>query len=213
MNTKKEIFNFSKVENFDDHINLSIPNYSGLSELFETFVYEYMPVNGVCVDIGCSTGRFLNSLRKSEGTYVGVDAVDFKDRHEGFVFVNGGIVDYLKTLERADVLISMFALQFLGPSERLAAIVELTRLVNGGACLLLAEKVFIESPKINQLIHRSHIQFKRKGFTDKEILDKDYELMGSMFCKTDKEIDNELSFFGNYWQVWQSYNFKAWCIN
>jgi len=57
-----------------------------------------------------------------------------------------------------------------------------------------------------------HIQEKRKSFYDKEILDKDTQLAISMFCKTEKELLEELSEIGNVSKVWQSYNFMGFTV-
>lgn len=45
-----------------------------------------------------------------------------------------------------------------------------------------------------------------------EILDKEYQLSGSMFCKSYNDIMKELNYIGNVTQVWQSYNFIGWII-
>jgi hypothetical protein len=57
-----------------------------------------------------------------------------------------------------------------------------------------------------------HIQEKRKGFTDTEILDKDDQLAVSMYCKNERELNSELNHIGVSTKVWQSYNFMGFCI-
>ena len=54
---------------------------------------------------------------------------------------------------------------------------------------------------------------KREYFKDKEILDKDYQLFGTMFCSESSQIEKELAYLGQYEQVWQSYNFKGWIVH
>ena len=84
---------------------------------------------------------------------------------------------------------------------------------NKGTQVLLSEKVFLTDSKLQTLIHRLHIQEKRKGFTDAEILDKDNQLSVSMFCKTERELDGELKKIGSPTKVWQSYNFMGYVVN
>tara|TARA_R110000868_G_scaffold161145_2_gene391114 strand:- start:622 stop:1272 length:651 start_codon:yes stop_codon:yes gene_type:complete len=211
--TTHEPFDFSAIEDFDAHISLSIPNYSGLMDVFTALFLEYMPPKGKCIDIGCSTGSLLNSLCElTEGDYIGVDNVRMAGMTNTFTFKEEDCIDYLKNLESADIIISSFTLQFLGKHKRVQAVNELTRLVKGGATLLVAEKVYYEDAKVNTVMWREHIRQKRKAFTDTEILDKDYSLFGSMFCETQRSLDEELKSIGLTSQVWQSYNFKGFII-
>ena len=77
---------------------------------------------------------------------------------------------------------------------------------------MISEKIFLNDPVLQTLIHRMHIQEKRKSFTDKEILDKDIQLSTSMFCKTEKELVQELTQIGSVVKVWQSYNFVGYVV-
>ena len=107
----------------------------------------------------------------------------------------------------------MFTLQFLGVAKRKRVLHSLEHLVGfHGATLLIAEKVYLNDPKLQMLIHRMHISEKRKNFTDKDILDKDTKLSVSMFCKTETEIEKELMQIGNVSKVWQSYNFMGFVV-
>ena len=78
--------------------------------------------------------------------------------------------------------------------------------------VLLAEKVHLDDAKIQQSLHRLHIQEIRKNFTDKEILEKDLQLSISMFCKTESELQDEINYIGQATKVWQSYNFMGYVI-
>ena len=208
----KKVFEFDKCGDFDRHIDLSIPNYKGLSDIFSAIVLEYTPPSGKCVDIGCSTGKFLEGLPKVDAEYIGVDVLDMRTKKSTFRFEQSDILDYLEALDQADVIVMMFTLQFLGEQKRRQVLSQLKRLVDNGTCLLIAEKVFLKNTRINHTVHREHIRNKRNGFTSDEILDKDYSLMGKMFCKTQHQIMEELTTLGQFDQVWQSYNFMGWTI-
>ena len=78
--------------------------------------------------------------------------------------------------------------------------------------MLIAEKVFLNDSRLQQIIHKLHIQEKRKGFTDTEILDKDLKLSVSMYCKTEQELMNELNEIGVVSKVWQSFNFMGFMV-
>ena len=213
-------FNFETVEDFDRHIALSIPNYDGLLTIVKAVFLEFMEPNGTCTDIGCSTGRVLTELQRLvPAKYTGVDVIEMLRfppsllEKKYFEFHLSDCVEYLSNLESQDVVISMFTLQFLPNKKRKEAFNNLRRLVSNGTTLILAEKVFSNNVRVNSVLNREHIRQKRGNFTDTEILDKDYELAGSMFCKTSKEINHELASIGNAEQIWQSYNFRAWVVS
>ncbi len=202
------MFNFEKVDDFEKHINLSIPNYDGLCDIFRAFVSEYANPEGVVIDIGCSTGSFLHSINKRLDTkYQGVDVINIS-KYDDFDFIIGDCEELLKNTKNADVIISMFTLQFLGKHKRKRIIKEFKRLIKGGAVLLISEKCFFTG-KVENVLKRDHLQQKRLGFSDTDILNKDKDLFGSMYCLTDVDLNAELSELGSVVQVWQSYNFKG----
>jgi len=89
---------------------------------------------------------------------------------------------------------------------------KIKKIINNGAVFLVAEKVYLDDPVIQTLVHKMHIQEKRKSFTDKDILNKDTQLAVSMFCKTETQLTKELNKIGNVSKVWQSYNFMGFCV-
>jgi len=206
------IFKFEDIDDFDKHIDISIPNYSGLIDICSALFLEFMPAGGICVDIGCSTGKLISDLsKKVRGEYIGVDICDLKGRKEGFKFIKQEAHKYLET-NKSDVIFSIFTLQFMDKHTRAKTVAALKLHVKNGGVVFLAEKVFMDCPKINNALQREHYKKKRDSFTDNEILDKDYQLLGSMFCKTESEIEKEVSFVGDAYKVWQSYNFNGWII-
>ena len=205
-------FDFKKQKDFDNHINLSIPNYSGLVQVFSHIAKEFSQPGSTTVDIGCSTGKFLHNLLKIDDCkYVGIDKVDMKS-FDGFTHVIGDCEEELKKLTDVGVIISMFFLQFLGNKERKKILQTIKKHIDSGAILLVAEKVYINDTRIQTLLHRMHVQTKRENFSDEEILDKDNQLSISMFCKTESELMKELIKLGKVTPVWQSYNFLGYFV-
>jgi len=207
------MFDFSKVDNFDKHINLSIPSYETLSDVFTGIACAFAHSESTVVDIGCSTGRFLSALPKCDGCdYLGIDRVKFKDMNKDFSFSLGDAKEILPTVKNVSVIVSMFCLQFMGEKKRSEVLEIVKEKIDQGATFLISEKIFLNDPVLQTLIHRMHIQEKRKSFTDKEILDKDIQLSTSMFCKTEKELAQELTQIGSVVKVWQSYNFVGYVV-
>ena len=108
-------FDFSKVADFDEHIELSIPNVLTLDKIFRQITHEYAQPESTVIDLGCSTGRFLISLNQlSDCNYVGIDEVNMKDRKQGFNFFQGDAEDYFnQNTDSVSVLISMFFFSFV----------------------------------------------------------------------------------------------------
>tara|TARA_X000001382_G_scaffold119501_2_gene100344 strand:- start:941 stop:1576 length:636 start_codon:yes stop_codon:yes gene_type:complete len=208
-------FDFSKIKDFDKHIELSIPNLSTLDSIFRQITHQYAHPESRVIDFGCSTGRFLDSLTKiNECDYVGVDEIDMK-KQDYFKFWKGDIEDFFSCAVwngNISVMISMFFLQFLGNVKRKRVLKLFKQQIDEGAVLLIAEKVYLNDPVLQQAIHRLHIQEKRKGFSSKQILDKDLQLSHSMFCKTESELEKELKKIGKVSKVWQSYNFMGYVV-
>ena len=90
---------------------------------------------------------------------------------------------------------------------------EIAKRINSGAIFLIAEKVYLNDSRLQHLIHKLHIQEKRKNFSDEEILEKELQLSISMFCKKEDELNEELGKLGSMTKVWQSYNFLGYVIN
>jgi|TARA_R110000796_G_scaffold107997_1_gene218881 tRNA (cmo5U34)-methyltransferase len=210
-------FDFKKVDDFEKHIELSIPNFLTLDNIFKHVTHEFAQPESTVVDLGCSTGRFLSGLTQIEGCqYVGVDTVDMETRRDNFLFIEGDVEKWLEEQLQntavASVIVSMFFLQFLGAKKRARVLNLIRHHIELGAKLLISEKVFLEDSRLQSLIHRLHIQEKRKGFTEKEILDKDLQLSVSMFCKQESELEAELKQLGAVTKVWQSYNFMGYVV-
>lgn len=214
--SKEATFDFEKIDDFDNHINLSIPNFNTLDTIYKHITHQYAEPESIVLDIGCSTGRFLDNLYKRDQVeYIGCDSVDFKNRKKSFNFYHKDVVSTMQELKikNISVIVSMFVLQFLGAKKRKKVIDMMKFHVSNGAIVLISEKVFLNNTKIDNLIHRLHIQEKRKGFTDTEILDKDEQLALSMLCKSENDIRKELESIGNVTKVWQSFNFMGFVVS
>tara|TARA_R100000655_G_scaffold108031_1_gene159301 strand:- start:91 stop:720 length:630 start_codon:yes stop_codon:yes gene_type:complete len=207
------MFDFKSIQDFDKHINLSIPNYKNLSNVFSGITCAFAQPESSVVDIGCSTGRFLSSLPKTKNCkYTGIDESVLQNSFNNFEFIQADIEKALPDIKNISVIVSMFTLQFLGKLKRERVLAKIKERINNGAVFLVAEKVYLDDPVIQTLVHKMHIQEKRKSFTDKDILNKDTQLAVSMFCKTETQLTKELNKIGNVSKVWQSYNFMGFCV-
>ena len=221
------MFDFNKVEDFDKHISLSIPNYDQLFNTFKNIASIYSEPDSCVIDYGCSTGKFLLQLPKKKGCrYYGIDESSlippttssihfFKE--DAILFgeeINQRLeIDIPSNfLNQPSVVVCMFFLQFLTKSERKKMLSVLKSQIDGGAVLLISEKIMLSDIKIDNIISRLHIEEKRKNFTDTEILDKDRQILDSMYILEETELLKELNSIGNATKVWQSYNFCGYVV-
>ena len=160
---KNKPFEFDTIENFDKHINLSIPSYETLSDVFTGVACAFAQPESSVVDLGCSTGKFLSELPKANDcNYIGIDKTELKNIHKGFELTIGDVEKVLPNLDNVSVVVSMFTLQFMGKLKRKRVLSHIKEKVLEGAIFLVAEKVYLDDPLIQTLVHRMHIQEKKK---------------------------------------------------
>lgn len=208
-------FDFSKIDDFDRHINLSIPDYASLTDTFRHLALRYHDPALRLTDLGCSTGSFLHSLTDiNQLCLYGVDSIKFDGMKNNFNFWLGDAEHYFHTHKNVNhgVIVSMFFLQFLTSTKREKVLSQIAHHVANGSTFLIAEKVYLPEVKLHQTISRLHIQNKRNNFNDKDILDKEKDMESSMHCKTSDELEEELWKLGKYYKVWQSYNFMGYIV-
>ena len=211
------IFDFNTIEDFDTHIDLSIPNYSQLLSLFIELTTILSGPDTTVIDYGCSTGKLLKALPKKDACkYIGVDNSNLLPDKD-----DSGIIEYVNTdgtiysyplKPPISVTLSMFFLPFLPKRKRLDMLSIFKEQVTEGSTLLISEKVILDDAQIDNLISRLHIHTKRANFSPTEILDKDRQLLQSMFCKTEAELMEELTEIGTVTKVWQSFNFMGFAV-
>ena len=207
-----EPFSFETIDNFDDHIAQSIPNYHTLTEAICNLSTYFMTEDTQVIDLGCSTGKLLERL-PHRGKKIGIDIADnlLPESHDETMYVRKDLRAFT-TLGKSSLILSNFTLQFLPYEDRpniLSLIYE--SLVEGGA-FIWAEKVREETGELEQVIHGAHYDFKRKAFTADEILNKERDLRPIMKVNTSmrNQILAENAGFTVGTMFWKFFNFEAW---
>ena len=144
--------------------------------------------NARVLDIGCSTGTFLNKVKKKLGfkklDLVGIDIekkmIEFaKKNSNGIKFSQK---DYLKTkFKKQNLITSFFTAQFISSSKRQIFFNKVYKDLLYGGGFLLFEKVRGNDARFNEIMNILYDEFKsEQGFTAKQILDKTRSLKGVM---------------------------------
>jgi tRNA (cmo5U34)-methyltransferase len=127
-------FDFNTIDNFDDHINKSIPNYDLLIDSIKS-MSEYFYVQSASIyDLGCSTGKLLKSL-PFDCRKVGYDYSNLLPTTNGDSSLEFHSVDLNKSfkINNACIVYSIFTMQFLDPLKRSAYLSTIKEgLIKGG---------------------------------------------------------------------------------
>jgi tRNA (cmo5U34)-methyltransferase len=212
-------FSFDTIQNFDDHISMSIPDYDQLREHVSHFANYLVRQDSLVYDLGCSTGKLLFDIAEltGKGNYIGVDNCDNvlaqnTRSHELVRLVKDDLVtmDYLST----DLFLSIFTLQFLQGDDRLTVIQKMHDALKPNGSVIVAEKMAYEDKLISSIFSTSYTAFKQKSFSLEEIVNKQEDLKDIMFTLPEAEIIEQFYDVGftEFIPFWQSLNFKAWII-
>lgn len=215
-------FSFDTIENFDEHIDLSIPDFGKLTEIILNLSSYFVPDGARVYDLGCSTGVLLSKMnqRHQNATLdlIGFDCSanllgKYAQPAENLRFVQ---IDITRTqLAPSNLVLSVFTLQFLPVDERAGMLAEIYRSLKPGGALIIAEKIFVSSGFLQEVFCFSHYDHKRKAFTSEQILSKQHDLRRLMHPQSEQRVTDELlsAGFSTVTPFWQSLLFKAWvCI-
>jgi tRNA (cmo5U34)-methyltransferase len=222
-------FSFANyADDFDYHIERSIRGYRDLvDDCVE--LSQYFVENGTVVcDIGCSTGRMLaaihsrNHERAPTARYVGLDIEPafqgYWSRIQG-ANIRFMVQDILAFEDFADLSLvtSIFTLQFVPERYRREVCRKVFEgLVPGGA-FIIAEKTFAKIPKTQDMLTSLYLQYKRRHFSDEEILEKEKSLRDKMKPSREGDLIGLLAEAGFKTDAiepfWRSYMFGAYiCV-
>ena len=208
-------FDFNKIDDFDDHINKSIPNYDILIDAIKS-MSEYFYVRSANVyDLGCSTGKLLKSL-PFESDMFGYDNSNLLHDNNGRINLEFRNVDLNGKfpIENACIVYSIFTMQFLDPLKRKAYLQRIyDGMIQGGA-LFIAEKIYQEQGQAQEVFSFSHYDYKLKQFNAEQILTKERDLRYNMKPLEDSTLTHLLK--GTGFKIvspfWQMFNFKAYLV-
>ena len=203
-------FSFNTINNFDDHIMKSIPNYDVLINTILSMSEYFLEKGTNIYDLGCSTGKLLKSLPNSnENNKIGYDNASLMpESNENIEFKVVNLNNEFSIIN-ACLVYSVFTMQFLNRINRLNYCKTIYEGLNEGGALFLCEKIYQLDGLLQEILTFSHYDYKKNHFTDEEIYAKEHDLRFIM--KPNRQGENELLLkeagFSTVTQFWQSYNF------
>jgi tRNA (cmo5U34)-methyltransferase len=214
-------FAFKNINDFDNHIDLSIPNYSFVANEVKQLSEYFIQDDTIVYDLGCSTGKFLKSLTPHEGVmYVGIDEATNLlpverstklDNHAKLIFNDADLLDYDYGVGVSSFVVSMFTLQFLPLHKRKILIQKIYDSLIPGGAFVSCEKIYSSTSKFQDITNSIYYEYKEKSFSAKEILDKERDLRKIMKIQKLEDSIEDMSYIGPTEVFWRSHNFVGIC--
>ena len=166
---------------FADMIRRSVPGYETVVPLTGLIAAKHLPAGGRCYDLGCSLGDTTRAVLRAAGDrpceVLAVDDSAAMLEKARALAAQDGIdarVRWIRAdirnlgLDRADVVILNYTLQFLPPADRLPLLRKLRAALANTGVLVLSEK--LAAPAV---LEEWHLDFKRaNGYSELEIAQK-----------------------------------------
>jgi len=215
-------FSFDTIDDFEDHINKSIPAYDILQNIIVSLSTFCIKQDTNVYDLGCSNGQLLYKISKNNlktANYIGYDLsknmIDKCNKYKSDNF-NCEIKDVsnLGHYPNASLILSVFTLQFIERHKRRKIIKNIYESLNKKGIFIFVEKEYIGDSYLHELFTFSYYDFKIKKFTIEEIIKKQQDLRSIMLPNRSDENLEYLK--GHDWTVntfFQILNFKGYiCI-
>lgn len=189
-------------EGFDTHVREQLPWYNIASSMTAHFARNYLPENGVLLDLGCSTGNVSDSCRETiTNRNVSVVNVDnSEEMAELFRGVGEVTIANIENFEipEFDVCVMFLSMMFVPVNSRSALIMELMKNTRKGGLVLIVDKMDSFSGYSGQVINRLSLVNKLDaGAKPDDVLAKELSLSG-----VQRPINPELlSSFTKWFQI------------
>ena len=208
MTTKKEVFDFNTIQDFDNHIIKSIPNYDLLINMILSMSEYFITKNTIIYDLGCSTGKLLK-LIKYDNLKIGYDNASIMPEEDNQIEFKKVDLNANFEIKNSCICYSIFTMQFLNRMSRLQYCKTIYDGLNIGGALILCEKVYQDDGILQEILSFSHYDYKCNNFKDIEIISKERDLRYIMKPNTLNQNIELLKNVGftKITTFWQSYNF------
>lgn len=183
-------FSGDVVGKFDRHVEKSVPLYNEGHELTCELGSFFVHDDSIIYEIGSSTGVLSEKLAiynkiKVNARIIGIDIeqdmVDFAKNRKNKRKIDN--LDYFCEdivsceLERADLIVCYYTMQFIPTSLRQQVIDKLYKSLNWGGGLIMFEKVRAPDARFQDIINTLYMEYKLKnGYTESDILNKTLSL-------------------------------------
>ena len=193
INTKNANWSFrgSVFSKFDEHISKSVPLYYETLDIFSNLSDFFLMNNSRVIDIGCSTGTFLNLLYQRhknndekkinyEGYDIVPEMIKFSKKKSQNTKIKFMKKDILKLdFKNSCIVSSFYTIQFISSAKRQTLINKIYKGLNWGGAFFMIEKVRGPDARFQDILNQLYIEYKlSRGYSDSEIISKGRSLKG-----------------------------------
>ena len=181
-------FSGEMVEHFEEHVERSVPLYKEGHELVVKLSDYFVKEDSFCYELGSSTGVLSSKLAKHHAfrgaKFVGIEIEEdmVKKANELYKAEN---LSFLcedmttTTLEKADLIVSYYTIQFIHPKLRQQLIDKIYEALNWGGAFIMYEKVRANDARFQDIISGLYLEYKlEQGYSESEIIAKAKSLKG-----------------------------------
>ena len=196
--TKQFEFDEDVAAVFDDMLERSIPFYKEVIELTCNVICTHANIDAKIVDLGCSTANTLLSLHKKSRKAYSLKGVDNSSAMLHLAsqkaHAYGAKIELLEEditkviLEKEDVIIANYMLQFIRPLQRASFVQKIYDGLSDNGLFIFSEKIVFEDKVLNKQMIDLYYDFKRtQGYSDFEIAQKREALENVLIPYTEEE--------------------------
>lgn len=238
MNTKKKITQTIKADNaswtfdndvwknFDLHINKSIPLYLLCHKLGLEISDFFLEKNSKVVDLGCSTGTFINKLNEKHKVknlkIIGIDAIKKmtnaakknNKNKKNIKFLNKDVVKN-KIPNEIDLITSFFTLSFIKPAHRQLVFNKIFKSLNWGGGFVFFDKVRAPDARFQDIMSQIYVNFKLdRNFSSDEIINKSNSLKGVLepYSTNENFLFLKRAGFKDYMTIFKCISFEGFLV-
>lgn len=183
---------------FDEHVSKSVPLYHEGHQLILELSDFFLSDDSICYDIGCSTGTVLEMLSTRHSNknirYIGIDKeVGMMEMAQQKIY-EGSNIELIctdintKSLEKSDLIISYYTIQFIKPKFRQALFDKIYESLNWGGAFILFEKIRAPDARFQDIVSQAYQSYKyTRGYSAEEIFNKSQSLKGVLEPYTESE--------------------------
>jgi tRNA (cmo5U34)-methyltransferase len=181
-------FSGTMVENFEQHVEKSVPFYQEGHELVRKLSDYFVKNDSICYELGSSTGTLSYKLAKHhefrDAKFIGVEIEEdmvkkanelYQNPNLSFVCEDMNIME----LEKSDLIVSYYTIQFIHPKLRQQLINKIYESLNWGGAFIMYEKVRANDARFQDIISNLYMEYKlEQGYGAEEIIAKAKSLKG-----------------------------------
>lgn len=221
-------FNADVASVFGDMLSRSIPGLSDLRNQIKFIVGHTMPLGGSILEIGCSDGQQIESIKELENEISIIKIYGIDNSQEMLDIAHGKCGDYAKLMNhditkgmprfiggplKYDLILCVLTLQFIPVELRPKILKFIKNSIRNGGRFIFVEKVIFPDDDTQTLLTKVYHAIKmQNGYTLEQVVAKNESLRNVLVSQTIESNEQMLKAAGftSVSTFWQNTAFVGW---